>query len=431
MESQSPALSARSSSITKSVWLFWGIAALFYFYQFVLRVSPGVISQELMRDFAVQGCSLGVLGAFYYNAYAAMQIPLGILLDRFGPRRLMAASCAIATLGTYLFSQADTLGVASFGRLLMGAGAACGFIGTLKLATLWFPPERIGRVIGFTMILGTLGATSAGAPLGALVGEFGWRYTLFLVAIAGTGLAAALYFILKEPRDLQPEKEKEPVKLLDGLATVITSKQVWFVALFGCLMYVPLAAIADLWGTLYLSERYAISSKRAASMVSFIYIGIALGAPFAMWLSDYLRNRKKVMFASASIYLLLFLGILYIDAIPMPLMYGLMFCAGFFFSGQNLVFAMATENMPLRISGITTAFTNMIVMLSGVIFEPLVGWLLDYKWDGTLKNGAPYFTTENFTFALTAVPIALAVAVLSLLFIKETYPKRSSSKKQA
>src|SRR5690606_31220485 len=116
---------------TKSVWIFWGIAALFYFYQFILRVSPGVMSQELMRDFAVQGCALGVLGAFYYNAYAAMQIPLGILLDRFGPRRLMAASCAVATLGTYLFSQAETLSVASFGRLLMGAGAACGFIGTL------------------------------------------------------------------------------------------------------------------------------------------------------------------------------------------------------------------------------------------------------------------------------------------------------------
>tara|TARA_R110002095_G_scaffold66488_6_gene56432 strand:- start:8802 stop:9206 length:405 start_codon:yes stop_codon:yes gene_type:complete len=131
------------------------------------------------------------------------------------------------------------------------------------------------------------------------------------------------------------------------------------------------------------------------------------------------------MFASASIYLLVFIGIIYIDTIPMSVMYGLMFCAGFFFSGQNLVFAMATENMPLGISGIATAFTNMIVMLSGVIFEPLVGWLLDYKWDGTLRNGVPYFTIDNFTFALTSVPIALGFAVLSLLFIKETYPSRA------
>lgn len=429
MESQSTAPSNFPKNPTKSIWLFWAIAALFYFYQFFLRVSPAVMSQDLMRDFSVQGCALGVLGAFYYNAYAAMQIPLGILLDRFGPRRLMAISCAVATFGTYLFSQAESLSVASFGRLLMGAGAACGFIGTIKLATLWFPPERIGRVIGLTLVLGTLGATSAGAPLGALVGEFGWRYTLIMVAIAGSGLATAIYFILREPQELQSQKQQSPVKLLEGLATVATSKQVWFVALFGCMMYVPLAAIADLWGTLYLSERYDITPKCAASMTSFIYIGIALGAPFAMWLSDYLKNRKKVMFLSACIYLLLFLGILYIDSIPMTLMYGLMFCAGFFFSGQNLIFAMATENMPLRISGITAAFTNMIVMLSGVIFEPLVGWLLDYRWDGTLKNGVPYFTTENFTFALTAVPIALVFAILSLLFIKETYPQTSPLQK--
>jgi sugar phosphate permease len=130
--------SSRGLSHSQKAWLFWGLAALFYFYQFILRVSPGVMSHELMRDFAVQGCALGVLGAFYYNAYAAMQIPLGILMDRFGPRRLIAVSCATAALGTYFFSQAETLALASFGRLLMGAGAACGFIGTIKLATLWF-----------------------------------------------------------------------------------------------------------------------------------------------------------------------------------------------------------------------------------------------------------------------------------------------------
>lgn len=419
--------SIRPSSTPSKAWLFWGIAALFYFYQFILRVSPGVMSQELMRDFSVQGCALGILGAFYYNAYAAMQLPLGVLLDRFGPRRLMALSCGVAALGTYLFSQADSLHIASFGRLLMGAGAACGFIGTIKLATLWFPPEKIGRVIGFTMVLGTLGATSAGAPLGAMIDLFDWRYTLMIIAVAGAGLAAAIFFIMREPKGkLTPTKAEKPLKLLDGLAMVATSKQAWLIALFGCMMYVPLAAIADLWGTLYLSERFGISPKHAAAMVSFIYIGVAVGAPFAMWLSDHLKNRKKVMFLSATCYLATFLVILYWQGISPFMMYGFMFAAGFFFCGQNLVFAMATERMPTQISGIAAAFTNMIVMLSGVVFEPLVGWLLDYHWTGTLCDGIPAFTMGDFTYALTSVPVALGVAVLVLFFIKETYPKAAS-----
>ncbi len=416
------------SPSSNKTWLFWGIAALFYFYQFVLRVSPGVMSQELMRDFAVQGCALGILGAFYYNAYAAMQLPLGVLLDRFGPRRLMAISCGIAAFGTFLFSQAETLPMASLGRLLMGAGAACGFIGTIKLATLWFPPEKIGRIIGFTLVLGTLGATSAGAPLGALVDLFGWRYTLMIIAGAGAGLATAIYLIMREPKDEKtnttPQITEKPVRLLDGLAMVATSRQAWFIALFGCLMYVPLAALADLWGTLYLSERYGISSKHAAAMVSFIYIGVAVGAPCAMWLSDHLKNRKKVMFLSASFYLLVFLILLYWNGISPFMMYGFMFAAGFFFSGQNLIFAMATERMPTQMSGITAAFTNMIVMLSGVIFEPLVGWLLDHHWTGTFCDGIPKFTIADFTYALTSVHIALAFALVVLFFIKETYPTK-------
>ena len=419
--------SISSATPPSKAWLFLGIAALFYFYQFVLRVSPSVMSQELMRDFSVQGCALGILGAFYYNAYAAMQLPLGVLLDRFGPRRLMGFSCAIAALGTYLFSQADTLPMASLGRLLMGAGAACGFIGTIKLATLWFPPERIGRAIGFTMVLGTLGATSAGAPLGALIDLFDWRYTMVIIAIAGAGLASALFLIMREPKEkiVSAEPEKN-LKLLDGLAMVVTSKQAWLIALFGCMMYVPLAALADLWGTLYLSERFGISAKHAAAMVSFIYIGVAVGAPTAMWLSDHFKSRKKVMVASAVTYFLTFLVILYWQGISPFMMYGFMFAAGFLFSGQNLIFAMATERMPTQISGITAAFTNMIVMMSGVIFEPLVGWLLDHHWTGTLCNGIPAFTISDFTYALTAVPVALGIAIMTLFFIRDTYPKPES-----
>ena len=418
----------------KKAWVFWGLAALFYCYQFVLRVSPNVITQDLMRDFSVQGCALGVLGAFYYKAYAAMQIPLGVLLDYYGPKRLIAVSCAVAAFGTYVFSSADTLHMASFGRAMMGAGAACGFIGTLKLATLWFPPERMGMVIGFTMVLGTLGATSAGAPLGYMVDHFGWRTSMGFVALMGIGLAVFITLIMREPKQKYVERMakvsdkdegEDTYGLLDGLIVLLRSKQAWLIALFGCLMYVPLAALADLWGSLYLSERYGISSKHAAAVTSLLYVGVAVGAPAAMWFSDYFQSRKKVMFISAIAFFAVFSSLLYISQLPLFSMYGFMFLAGFCFSGQNLVFAMATERLPTQISGIAAAFTNMIVMLSGVVFEPLVGWLLDFKWQGLYtKTGAPHFTTADFTFALSVIPLALLGAYLTLFFIRETYPSK-------
>lgn len=428
---------SKPSVISKQAWLFWALAALFYFYQFILRVSPGVMTQDLMSSFAVQGCALGVLGAFYYNAYALMQIPLGILMDYFGPKRLIALSCAVAAIGTYMFASAQSLHVASLGRAMMGGGAACGFIGSIKLATLWFPPERLGTVIGFTMVLGTLGATSAGAPLGHLVDVFGWRFAMTAVAIAGVGLVALIVLLMREPSQNHVDKlaaqsnKDEGSKeygILDGLMEVMRSPQAWLIALFGCLMYVPLAALADLWGSLYLSERYTISPKHAAAVTSLIYIGVAVGAPMAMWLSDRFQSRKKIMMLSAILYLIMFAALIFYDGISLTLMYGFMFGAGFFFSGQNLIFAMATERMPTQISGVVAAFTNMVVMLSGVVFEPLVGWLLDYHWAGTLReNGAPHFTTADFTFALSSIVIALVGAVFVVTLIKETYPKRTVS----
>ena len=407
-------------------WFVWGCAAAFYFYQFVLRVSPGIMSQELMRDFSVQGCSLGILGAFYYNAYAIMQIPLGMLLDKFGARLLLTISCAIAAIGTFVFSQAPDLAWASIGRMLMGAGAACGFIGALKLATVWFPINRVGRIVGFTMVLGTAGATFAGAPLGALIDLSGWRDTLMIVGIAGGILALLIVLIVRDKNpDIPIEEEPLNVEgdgIFKGLVVVLYSRQAWLVGLFGCMMYVPLAALADLWGTPYLSERFGIDRKLAATMISAIYIGVAVGAPITMMISDYLRRRKVVMLASAVCYLLALSSVLYIHAIPMQLMYVLMFMVGICFTGQCLVFAIITESMPRQISGVSLGFINTIVMLSGVVFEPLVGWLLDYRWGGTSIEGIPHFTLADFTFALSPIPIAVAIAVIVVMFVKESYP---------
>ena len=123
----------------------------------------------------------------------------------YGPQKLMAVSCLVAALGTILLSTTENLHVASMGRLLMGAGASCGFIGTLKLATLLFPPERVGTVIGLTMVLATIGATSAGAPLGCAIDHFGWRMSLMEITVIDIGLTSLIYMLMPEPSDKAAE----------------------------------------------------------------------------------------------------------------------------------------------------------------------------------------------------------------------------------
>jgi sugar phosphate permease len=405
-------------------WMMWLCAATFYCYQFVLRVSPGMLTQDLMREFAIQGCSLGIIGSFFYKAYAIMQIPLGIMMDRFGPRRILTFSCVLAATGSLLFALAPTFSFALIGRALVGAGAACGFIGTLKISTLWFPIEKLGRAIGLTMLLGTLGATFGGAPLGLMVENLGWRYAFTIVAVVGFSLAFTIYLIVRD-RPAETNTKILPTNtksVLSGLFQVITTKQIWLLAIFGCFMYVPLAVVADLWGTHFVVELYHIDCKIAASMITTIYIGVAVGSPLTVMLSDYTKNRKLAMYLAAIGSLIFYSIIIYVRDIPIEWMYVFMFLGGFAFTGQNLAFAAVAESMPLSSSGVAVGFLNMIVMLSGVIFEPLVGALLDWHWNGVMVGGVPAFTAENYRMALLPIPIVLILATVILIFIKETYP---------
>ncbi|MBL8677209.1 MAG: MFS transporter, partial [Alphaproteobacteria bacterium] len=123
-------------------WFVWSFAGLFYLYQFILRNSPGVMTDDLMRDFSVEACSLGILSSFYLVSYVSLQIPVGLGMDKFGPTRLLKGAILLCMIGTIFFALSDSFYLACFGRLLIGAGSTCAFLGSLKLATNWFHAER-------------------------------------------------------------------------------------------------------------------------------------------------------------------------------------------------------------------------------------------------------------------------------------------------
>ncbi len=408
-------------------WAIWSCGGLFYCYQFVLRVSPSVMTNDLMVAFQVNSYVLGILSAFYYYAYDALQIPLGFIMDRFGPRRVLTFSTLLCVVGTFLFATADALSLASVGRLLMGAGSACAFIGTLKLATLWFPPQKVGKVIGFTMVLGTLGATSGGAPLAFLLEHIGWRSSLFLMSGLGLILASAMWFIIRDKNSSTVSETSFPSArdLGKSLTRLLKTPQFWFIAVYSSLMYVPLAAFADLWGVPYLSTVYHIERKIAASAIAMIFFGIAIASPITTYLSDYFQTRRKPMIIGATFSLFFYIIIVFIP-VPLPLMYVLLFLTGASFTGQLLGFAAICEIIPSSMSGLTLGLTNMIVMLSGVIFQPFVGWVLDKFWDGKIEQGIPFYTLTNWKFALLSIPVCLLIAIVLTCFMHETFEKNST-----
>lgn len=418
---------ASSEKAPLKAWLIWVCGALFYGYQFILRTSPAVITDELMAAFSVEGFGLGLLTAYYYYAYSAMQIPAGIMLDRFGPRYLVAGAISIASLGACLFGYAESLLMASIGRGLMGLGSAFAYIGTLKIATQWFPIHQVGRVIGATMVFGTLGAWLGGSPFRLLTEFIGWRSSMFILVVMGLSLSFTFWLVVRNKKetinpdmdiqDMPDDQEGKPL-WSRGLTLVVSKKQVWMIATFAGLMYVPLSAFADLWGTPFFKTLYQIERSYAASITSMIYIGVAVGSPIMTYLSDVYQDRTRFMRYSALCSFFLYMTIIYVPSIPIPLMYVLMFLAGISFTGQVLSFVLVTQSLPLYASAVSVGLTNMVVMSSGVIFEPLVGKLLAWS-AGTPQEGCiPYYDINDFYFALAVVPLSLLVAYVLVFCIK-------------
>lgn len=403
-------------------WLIWSCAGLFYFYEMILRASPSVMVEDLMRDFGVTSTALGVLSSFYYYSYVILQIPCGIIVDRLGTPRVITFSTLLCVTGSLCFAYSDALPLAQTGRFLIGAGSACAFISCLKISADWFLPAQFALIAGLTNMMGTIGGMFSGPPFAFLVNNFGWRQATVIAAYVGIGLAFLCWMVIQEKhRDISERKTTRKSHLLSDLLIIITQPRLWIYAIFGGLMYVPISAFCELWSVPFLMKKYGITNDVASFANVMLYLGIAVGSPIAVKISDQIKNRHKVMSLSALLTTCMFLSILYLPNLPLNMMFGMLFIAGAFNSGQILSFACVKESLPNEMSGTAMGFTNAIVMMSGFIFQPLLGKLLDFSWDGTLAaDGAPIYTIESYHVAILAVPVCLFFSWVLLRFIRQS-----------
>ncbi|MEM1243572.1 MAG: MFS transporter [Pseudomonadota bacterium] len=412
--------------ILRSPWLIWGLGAAFFLAEYFIRVSPGVMTQDLMRAFSINAAELGSVVVFFYVAYIGMQLPVGMLVDRYGPHRLLTVMALICGIGGVIFASATTPYIAAVARFLMGFSAAFAFIGSLKLASVWFPPQRFGLMAGLTQGLGMIGAAIGEAPTALLMTYLGWRNTIYIFAMIFFVLAILIGFLVRDyPTDypLKKIKQSRESNILSNLLTVLKNKHSWINAVFiGC-FFASTACFGELWGVSYISRVYDVSTTNAASAVGLIFIGLAIGAPMFGWISDRIQRRKPAIYVSATMTIVIFVTVLYATKMPFILVYLLMFLYGIFNGGFALGYAIASEINPHRIAGTSMAFANMASVIIGAAFQPLVGKLLVWHWSGVYLHGTPFYSAADYEAAVILLPIALVIALLASFFLKETHCK--------
>jgi sugar phosphate permease len=398
-------------------WSILICAWIFYFYEYILRVSTSVMTHELMHDFHITASALGVLVAFYYFAYVPLQIPCGIIVDRFGARKVITASAFLCSLGAFLFAQSEHLMSAQLGRFLMGVGSACACLSCSKVASEWFSPSKFAIIAGMTQLIGNLGGCFGSKPFAMLVNHSGWRESMMIFAGVGIIVMGICWLFMEKSSASHSQNS-----LYDGLKIIATNKQSWLIAFYGCMMYLPLTAFAELWGAPFLMQRYGISNEIASMGNIMLFVGMGLGCIGGAYLSSILKSRKKVMGGAALGTLLCFLGVLYISSLSLNMVFLLLFVGGFISGGQILYFAAIKEVNPSHIAGTSIGFANFGVMASGLVFQPLLGFLLDLTWNGKMgEQGTRMYEEIHYQIAFSSVCVALLVGFLSVYFMKESY----------
>lgn len=405
-------------------WVMWSLGALFYCYEFCLQVSPSVMTNEIMRAFSVSASELGNLSAFYLYAYTIMQIPIGILLDRFGPRRLLTFATICCALGSLMFGTAHVFAIAATGRFLIGIGSAFAAVSCMHLAATWLPLNRFALMTGVMLTIGMLGAVGGEAPLSMLSNKLGWRETLILFGILGVVLSLIIWTVVRDkPFPFKSHDGGKYQGFLAGIKHVLANKQIWITSIYGGLMYLPTPAFAGLWGVPFLATFYQLPRTTAAFFISFIFIGWAVGSPLFGWISDRIGKRRPPMMIGSVGALISILAILYIPNLPLTFMGILLFAFGFFSSGFLPAFSVAREINPPETNATALGFVNTLNSLGAALAQPFIGLLLDMGWNGATVDGVRQYSVADYHNALITLPICIGISLLILPFVRETYCK--------
>jgi len=374
---------AEPRQLLKSVLIFSILSALYILSMFY-RVSNAVIAPNLIQDLCLDAETLGILGGAFFYSFALLQIPMGPMLDRIGPRFVITSSTLIGAMGAFLFAFGNSYPAALLGRILIGAGMASILMGSLKVFTLRFPLEKFATLMGTLISVGTLGSILAASPLAYLTSTIGWRMT-FIIAGGMTAVLAFLTFLIlgrekKKPGSLISSLPSKPeIRILQSFRLILGSLTFWQIGAVAFFRFGVSMGLQGLWLGPYLMDIKGYSPVQTGNLLILLAIGVIVGGPISGQFSDRIfHNSKGVALWGLSLYTLSLLPLIGIFKIQNPVWFGLIFFfMGFFSAFGMVIYSHAKGLFPIAISGTVMTWVNFFTMAGPALFMPTLGKIIE------------------------------------------------------
>lgn len=401
-----------------TAWTIWIIASIFYAYQYILRVMPNIMLDDIMQQFHIGATALGQFSGIYYIGYSLMHLPLGIMLDRYGPKKIMASCIVLTVIGLLPLIFADHWIYPIAGRALIGMGSSAAILGLFKIIRMTFSEERFPRMLSISVMIGLIGAIYGGGPVGYMREVFGYQAVVQVFAICGIVLAAVTYWIIPNTTSTQQTTMIGDIKEVLGNGRVIWS------CIFAGLMVGPLEGFADVWGRSFLKEVYGFDGTLAASLPSMIFIGMCFGAPVLSLIAEKTGSYLATIIGAGIVMTVSFSALLiwHLATGAISISFVLVgICSAY----QILAIYKASTYVPEHVAGLTTAVANMIIMIFGYAFHATMGGVIN-------AMGGPN-ASPALVYGIAVIPVALAIGTSGffIMFAKEKVQSKNTLTAQA
>lgn len=393
--------------------LAWSSAALFTIFQLLLEMLTNTMTDPLMSSFNVSHAELGLLSSTFFYSFLAMQLPAGIILDRFNIKWVLAITCAGCGLGCLFFGYSTNFIYACISRCVMGAFAAFGFLGLLKVSTLWYPTRIFPFLVGFSQFLVMIATAFSETLALHLVAGFGWRVVLIRAGWMAFVIAFLIILFVQNREKSQTSFDNKP-KIIDSLSALVSNKQCWLASFFGFGMFSIIAAFSALWGLSYLIAIYHLQPQEAAFVLSMNFTGIALGCALFGFLSSYLYNYLMLLRVCSLASFFLVLSLTLSPSLTWVQLNFILFFLGILCSSFFLCFDIVKKSISKEAEGIAIAFCNIFVMSGTILLQPLMGGLIDLN-KIVFNNSSP---NTGYQLSMIALLVTLSISFIASNFIK-------------
>jgi sugar phosphate permease len=383
---------------SKYRWVVFASVLFTYFLIVSQRTAPGLISDQLMKDFNISASTIGLLASIQFFAYAGLQIPVGILSDRYGPNFFLVIGTLLAGLGTLIYSFATNEVVFLLARLLVGTGDAAIWVNLVLILSQWFKVREFVGLLGVAGMSGSFGFLLATVPFSLWITASGWRTPFFTSGIVLVLSGVLLYFVLvKKPKTIswnqtsskKPKKPRE--KTLVILRRIFSNRQAWaaFFCHFGTVgTYV---GFIGSWAVPYGMHVYGLSRSDSSQLIMMGLIGAIIGAPLTSWISSRIDSIKRPYLVIHIIVFLSWASILIFNGKPPILLLTIIFfIIGFGNGGSALTFAIVRKFFDIKEVGVVSGFANMGGFLSAVLLPSIFGKVLDHFHTSATSVGYHY-----------------------------------------